>query len=81
MEFKLMSIREFNEKYGLSINEEQDDNADFYECLLHEINNSDKVSYFSASFDHRDVIYDIEDEQPKLNLDLIQVDNVYLAVY
>lgn len=81
MKFKHMEIKEFNNKYGVELKEDWDDNGDFYENLLKTIDNSKKLSYFSASFCNTDVIEDIFDYQCKFNFELIEIENVYIALY
>ena len=81
MQFKHMEIKDLNNKYNLDLAEEQNDNGDFYEELLKKIDESNQVGYFSASFEEKDVVEDIEEEQPKLNLALVEIDGVYLALY
>ena len=81
MKFKHMEIKELNNRYGLNLIEQQNDNGDFYGMLLEKIDNSDKVSYFSASFDEKDVVEDVENEKPNLSLELIEINSVYIALY
>lgn len=81
MKFEHMEIREFNNKYGFNLKEEWNDNGNFYDCLLNAIDDSEYVSFFSSSFDEEDVLNDIIQEEPKLSLQLIEIENVYIALY
>lgn len=81
MEFKHMEIKEFNNKYGFNLKEQWNDNGEFYDNLLKTIDNQNNTSYFSASFCDTDVIEDVFDYQDKFNFNLIEIENVYIALY
>lgn len=79
--FEHMEIKDFNKRFNTNIKEEQEDWGEFYDTLLSTLDNRDDVGYFSASGNAHDVIDDIENESPSLNLVLVEVDDVYLAIY
>lgn len=81
MEFKHMEIKDFNNKYGVDLKEQWTDNGEFYDSLLKTIDNENHVSYFSASFCATDVIEDIFDYENEFNFELIEIENVYIAIY
>ena len=81
MKFEHMEIKEFNNKYGFNLKEQWNDNGEFYDNLLKTIDNKNDISYFSASFCDTDVIEDIFDYQDRFNFNLIEIENVYIALY
>lgn len=81
MEFKHMEIKDFKKKYNIDVLEGYKYKESFYDFLLNTIDNCDNISYFSASFEEEDVLHDINEENPNLNLELIEIENVYIALY
>ena len=82
-EFRNMNNEEFKNKYGVDLLE-NGNKTDFYDFLLNTLDNQDNINYFSASFNKEDVLQDIENEKDvvmKLNLELIKVEDVYIALY
>lgn len=82
-EFRNMNNEEFKNKYEVDLLE-NGNKTDFYDFLLNTLDNQDNINYFSASFNKEDVLQDIENEKDvvmKLNLELIKVEDVYIALY
>lgn len=80
LNFEHVEIKDFNRKYGLNIPIEWEDNGDFYENLLQVIEDS-SIRLFSASFDRKDVVEDILDCNGKFNFTLLEIENIYIAIY
>lgn len=79
--FKIIEKNKFIKKYNLNV---KGSACDFFQSLLSAIDDSDRISYFSASLCPEDVLADIQEEAEvasKLNIDCIEVDGVYIAIY
>lgn len=79
--FENVSIKEFNERFNCHLKESWHDNGDFYEELNHQLEDSKTVAHFFTSMDKKDVIEDIiAINNLSLELNLIEVENVYVAL-